>query len=218
MTNEVHTTAYTPVEDCESHWTYGDITELPLRADTTTLDDILQIAHHDLGPDAVIELDQELILSLNCPQCGTHEEVLQPISEVGFNRAHCSVCGLLRETEMTHTIHGDESFLSRTLASIGIPPLHILRAYNTEEYRFYELNGDLNDALHFNHFERPSSEATIKLTGRIKLKDGIVLKKRPKITLREPGFKIKGSKEDQEKQKQIIKIIPVSSKKDTELS
>jgi len=218
MTNEVHTTAYTPVEDCESHWTYGDITELPLRADTTTLDDILQIAHHDLGPDAVIELDQELILSLNCPQCGTHEEVLQPISEVGFNRAHCSVCGLLRETEMTHTIHGDESFLSRTLASIGIPPLHILRAYNTEEYRFYELTGDLNNALHFNHFERPSSEATIKLTGRIKLKDGIVLKKRPKITLREPGIKITSTIKDEDNQEQIIKLIPVSSNKDTELS
>jgi len=119
---------------------------------------------------------------------------------------------------MTHTIHGDENFLSRTLASIGIPPLHILRAYNTEEYRFYELTGDLNDALHFNHFERPSSEATIKLTGRIKLKDGIVLKKRPKITLREPEIKITGFKEDEEKQEQIIKIIPVSSKKDTELS
>lgn len=218
MTNEVHTTAYTPVEDCESHWTYGDITELPLRADTTTLDDILQIAHHDLGPDAVIELDQELVLSLNCPQCGTHEEVLQPISDVGFNRAHCSVCGLLRETEMTHTIHGDENFLSRTLASIGIPPLHILRAYNTDEYRFYELNGDLNDALHFNHFERPSSEATIKLTGRIKLKDDVVLKKRPKITLRDPGIKITDSKKDDEEQEQIIKIIPVSSIKDTELS
>jgi len=218
MTNEVHTTAYTPVEDCESHWTYGDITELPLRADTTTLDDILQIAHHDLGPDAVIELDQELILSLNCPQCGTHEEVLQPISKVGFNRAHCSVCGLLRETEMTHTIHGDENFLSRTLASIGIPPLHILRAYNTEEYRFYELNGDLNDALHFDHFERPSSEATIKLTGRIKLKDGIVLKKRPKITLREPEVKITSTIKDEDNQEQIIKIIPISSNKDTELS
>ena len=37
MTNEMHVTAYTPVEDCESHWTYGEITELPLRADTTTL-------------------------------------------------------------------------------------------------------------------------------------------------------------------------------------
>jgi len=193
MTNEMHTTAYTPMEDCESHWTYGDITELPLRADTTTLDDMLQIAHRDLGQDAVIELDQELVLALNCPQCGTHEEVLRPISEVRFNRAHCSVCGLLREIEMTHTIHGDENFLSRTLASIGVPPLHILRAYNTEEYRFYELNSDLQDALHFKHFERPASEAPIKLTRRIKLKDGVVLKKRPNITIHEPGIKLAGT-------------------------
>jgi len=218
MTNEVHTTAYTPVEDCESHWTYGDIIELPLRTDTTTLDDMLQIAHRDLGPDAVIELDQELILSLNCPQCGTREEILQPISAVGFNRAHCSVCGLLRETEMTHTIQGDESFLSRTLASIGVPPLHILRAYNTEEYRFYELNGDLEEALHFNHFERPSSEAPIKLTGHIKLKDRVILKKRANITIHEPEIKITGSKEDDEQQEQAIKIMKDSSKKDTELS
>jgi len=218
MTNEVHTTAYTPVEDCESHWTYGDITELPLRADTTTLEDMLQIAHRDLGPDAVIELDQELVLALNCPQCGTREEVLQPISAVGFNRAHCPTCGLLREIEMTHTISGDENFLSSTLANIGVPPLHILRAYNTEEYRFYELNGDLKDTLHFNHFERPSSEAPIKLTGRIKLKDRVVLKKRPKIIIHEPGIKIAGSKEDDKQQEQVIKIMSGSRKKDKELS
>jgi len=218
MTNEVHTTAYTPVEDCESHWTYGDITELPLRADTTTLEDMLQIAHRDLGPDGVLELDQELVLSLNCPQCGTREEVLQPISAVGFNRAHCPTCGLLREIEMTHTISGDENFLSSTLANIGVPPLHILRAYNTEEYRFYELNGDLKDTLHFNHFERPSSEAPIKLTSRIKLKDRVVLKKRPKIIIHEPGIKIAGSKEDDKQKEQVIKIMSGSRKKDAELS
>lgn len=170
MTNEVHTTAYTPVEDCESHWTYGDITELPLRTDTTTLDDFIEIIHHDLGKDAALELDQELVLALNCPQCGTHEEVLQPISAVGFNRAHCPICGILRETEMTHIITGDETFLSRTLSSLGVPPLHILRAYNAQEYRFYELHGDLDDALHFSHFERPLDEAPLKLSGRIKLK------------------------------------------------
>ena len=214
MTNEVHTTSYTPVEDCESHWTYGDIIELPLRADTTTLDDMLQIAHRDLGPDAVIELNQELVLALNCPQCGTHEDILRPISEVGFNRAHCSVCGLLREVEMTHAIHGDENFLSRTLASIGVPPLHILKAYNTEEYRFYELTGDLHDTLHFNHFDRPSSEAPIKLTGHIKLKDRVVMKKRAKITIHEPGIKIAGSKEDDTHQGQSIKIMDDSSKDD----
>src|SRR5512137_1745019 len=67
MVNEMHTTAYSPREDCESHWTYGDVTELPARAERTTLDDILRIACADLGLNAVLELDQELITKLECP-------------------------------------------------------------------------------------------------------------------------------------------------------
>ncbi len=43
-----------------------------------------------------------------------------------------------------------------TLAEAGVPALHILRAYNAQEYRFYELSGDLKEALHFSHFEKPS--------------------------------------------------------------
>jgi len=216
MTNDVHTTAYTPVEDCESHWTYGDITELPLRADTTTLEDMLQVAHRDLGPDAVIELDQELILSLHCPQCGTREEVLQPISEVGFNRAHCPTCGILRETEMTHTLHGDEGFLSRTLASVGVPPLHILRAYNTEEYRFYELNGDLQDTLHFSHFEKPLDEKPIKLTGRIKLKEAETIKSKPQIKIHQPpSIKISGASSQSTNKKTSTEKIKIKTKKIT---
>lgn len=158
MTNEMHTSAYRAREDCESHWVYGKITELPLSADSTTLQDVLRIMHADLGPSAILELDQELILSLTCPRCGTKEAIVQPISQVGFKAAHCPICHTLREIEMTHTIAGSEGFLDRTLASIGIPPLHILRAYNSREYRFYELTGDLATALHFSHFSGPRSK------------------------------------------------------------
>jgi adenylyltransferase/sulfurtransferase len=196
MTNEMHVTAYTPVEDCESHWTYGEITELPLRADTTTLEDMLRIAHRDLGQDAVLELDQELVLALNCPNCGTREEVLQPISAVGFNRAHCPTCGILRETELSHAINGSENFLTRTLASVGVPALHIIRAYNAQEYRFYELTGDLPDALHFSHFELPAYEKPLKLSGRIKLKEKVTVKARPKIKLHSPALSAADSRED----------------------
>jgi adenylyltransferase/sulfurtransferase len=185
MTNQMHTAAYTPLEDCESHWTYGEISELPLRADTTTLNDLLQIARRDLGPQAVIELDQELILALSCPQCGSREEVLQPISEVGFNRAHCPTCSILRETEMTHTIYGEEPFLSRTLASLGVPPLHVMRAFNDQEYRFYELTGDLADTLHFSHFEQPEMEKPIKFSGRIRLKEKVKMDNRPRIRIQD---------------------------------
>ena len=173
MTNEMHTTAYITREDCESHWTYGEINELPLRSETTTLDDLLRIIRADLGPEAVIELDQELILDLECPVCMTVDPILRPISEVSFEGAHCPTCGTFRETNMTHTVTGVESFTHHTLASIGVPPLHILRAHNSEEYRFYELNGDLPEALHFSHYEVSERHPKIKMRNSIHLGDEV---------------------------------------------
>ncbi len=169
MINEMHTSAYVPDENCESHWTYGEITELPARAQDTTLYDLLRIVQSDLGKDGVIELDQELIMTLKCPQCHTMDTVLRPLSEVTFEAAHCPVCGVLRETEMTHLITGEESFLRHTLASVGVPPLHILRAHNASEYRFYELTGDLAETLHFRHFEKNVVESNPPAPKRIRI-------------------------------------------------
>jgi molybdopterin/thiamine biosynthesis adenylyltransferase/DNA-binding transcriptional regulator YhcF (GntR family) len=175
MINEMHTSAYSPREECESHWTYGEITELPARAERTTLEDLLRIARADLGSSAMLELDQELLTSLVCPSCHATEEVLRPLSEVSFEAGHCPTCGVLRETTLTHVITGDEKFLHRTLASVGIPPLHIVRANNGQEYRFYELTGDLPEALHFRHFEKSQSDVKIKVRNRIRLKGEVKL-------------------------------------------
>lgn len=189
MTNQMHTTAYRSRQDCESHWTYGEVTELPIGAQTTTLKDLVNIARTDLGPEAVVELDQELILSLECKNCHTIENILRPISEVSFESAHCPTCGVLRETQMTHVITGEEPFQNRTLASLGIPPLHILRAYNTQDYHFYELTGDLDETLHFSDFEEPSPgrketiRKQIRLGEAVKLEDAQISQVRGRITL-----------------------------------
>jgi molybdopterin/thiamine biosynthesis adenylyltransferase/DNA-binding transcriptional regulator YhcF (GntR family) len=175
LTNDLHITAYNPREECESHWTYGEITEIPARAERATLDDLLRIARADLGPDAIIELDQELVTSLVCPNCQTTEEVLRPVSEITFEAGHCPDCGELREAQFTHMVTGDENFLHRTLANVGVPPLHILRAHNGYDYRFYELSGDLPEALHFNHFEQVEPEKPLKVGSRIHLKEEVRL-------------------------------------------
>ncbi len=169
MTNEMHTSAYRIRDDCESHWVYGEVTELPARAGTTTLEEVLRIARSDLGPGAAIELDQELILSLDCPQCRTSERVLRPLSEVTYEAGHCPACGTLRQVNLTHRISGEEDFLERSLSSVGVPPLHILRAHNGREFRFYELTGDLEEALHFRHFQGPPGPARSPRAGRIRL-------------------------------------------------
>jgi molybdopterin/thiamine biosynthesis adenylyltransferase/DNA-binding transcriptional regulator YhcF (GntR family) len=173
LVNEMHTTAYSAREDCESHWTYGDITELPARAERTTLADLLRIARADLGPDAMIELDQELITSLECPNCHTIDHVLKPLSAVSFEEAHCPTCGELRESTLTHIISGEENFLHRTLESVGVPALHIVRAHNGVQYRFYELTGDLPEALHFRHFEQTHITVSPSASGRVRIKAGV---------------------------------------------
>jgi len=175
MTNQMHTTSYNHREDCDSHWTYGEVVELPLRAETTTVDELMRIVRADLGPDALLEFDQELILELECPVCNTLEPVLKPISEISFEAAHCPTCETFRETRMTHVVQGDEDFTHRTLASLGVPPLHILRAHNLEEYRFYELTGDLPEALHFSHFEESGAHPKVKLRKRIRIGDEVPL-------------------------------------------
>ncbi len=174
LNNQMHTTAYTRRDDCESHWIYGDITELPLSAQTTTLKELLQIIKIDLGEEAVIELDQELVLELECKHCNTTDNTISPMSQVSFEAGHCPNCGNMREVKMTHLITGEESFLGRTLASVGIPLLHILRANNTEEYRFYELTGDLEETLHFKHFENTVDQVPVR--DRIKIGKPIKIK------------------------------------------
>jgi adenylyltransferase/sulfurtransferase len=153
LTNEMHTAAYVEREECQSHWVYGDIIELPqCTANGTTLAQMMEIARKDLGNEAVLELDQEIVLNLECPNCHTHTDVFRPLSRVTFDEGLCPACGELRQVNMTHVITGDESFLSRSLRNIGVPPLHVIRARNSTEYRFYELTGDLADTLHFAHF------------------------------------------------------------------
>jgi len=217
LTNEMHTTAYVPRDDCESHWTYGEITELPARAERATLDDLLRIARADLGPDAVIELDQEIVTSLECPNCHTIEEVLRPVSEITFEAGHCPTCGELREAQFTHMITGEENFLHRTLANVGVPPLHILRAHNGLEYRFYELNGDLPEALHFRHFEQTEPEKPLKIGSRIRIKEEVHLADLPTNTARnrirlvdekpkDEAIKQSSEKHIQIKEQSVVKI------------
>ena len=81
LTNEMHTTAYLPREGCESHWIYGDINELPLRAERATLGDLFKVVRADLGEGAVLELDQELVLSSGMSVCHTITPVLRPLAQ-----------------------------------------------------------------------------------------------------------------------------------------
>jgi hypothetical protein len=119
---------------------------------------------------------------------------MKPMSEVTFEAGHCPTCGILRDAQFTHIITGTENFLHRTLSSVGIPPLHILRVQNGMEYRFYELTGDLPEALHFRHFERNGTAPEplqIHVGERIRLKGEVQLPDVPATTPVKTRIRIK---------------------------
>jgi len=89
----------------------------------------VRIARADLGPDAMIELDQELITSLECPPAITVEQI-RAVERGQLRGGHCPTCGILRESTLTHVITGEElSCTARFPASAS--PLYISCAPTT---------------------------------------------------------------------------------------
>jgi adenylyltransferase/sulfurtransferase len=143
LTNDVYTTEYPVKEYCMSHSTFDPIIELPqATTQTTTLSDLLAIARAELGDEAVLEFDSELVVKMVCGDCGEETAVFQRMARLYENEATCPNCGARRDMELTHRISGDEAFLHRTLADVDVPPLGIIRAKNGGQRVYYEMTGD----------------------------------------------------------------------------
>lgn len=150
LTNDIYLTEYPIKQYCMSHSTLYPIVELPeATAEGTTLAGLLAIAREQLGPEAVLEFDSELVVSMDCGSCGLVEPVFQRMARLYEDAAVCPNCGAKREMHLTHRIAGDEAFLDRTLAQVDVPPLGIIRARNGGERVYYELTGDKATFLQF---------------------------------------------------------------------
>ena len=150
LTNDIYITEYPVKEFCMSHSRLEPIVELPeATAEGTTLAGLLATARERLGPEAVLEFDSELVVSMDCGSCGQNEPIFQRMARLYEDAAVCPNCGAKREMRLTHRISGEEEFLDRTLAGVDVPPLGIIRARNGGERVYYELTGDKATFLQF---------------------------------------------------------------------
>ncbi len=150
LTNDIYLTEYPVKEFCMSHSMLEPIVELPqVTAAETTLAGLLDIAREQLGPEAVLEFDSELVVAMTCGSCGSEEPIFQRMARLYEDQAVCPHCGAKREMRLTHRITGEEEFLDRTLAEVDVPPLGIIRARNGQERVYYELTGDKATFLQF---------------------------------------------------------------------
>ncbi|MBW3543570.1 MAG: ThiF family adenylyltransferase [Planctomycetes bacterium] len=138
---------YTQKPDCLAHDPYEPIETLEAGTVHTTVGEFLERVRGDLGAEAVVEVNQDLLEALECPQCGGRERLLTSLGRVTEAQGRCPDCGQPRRPVTFHTIDGGASFLDRTLAEIGVPPWDILAGRRGLAQRFYEFEGDREAVL-----------------------------------------------------------------------
>jgi len=126
--NDFYRVTYQRKPECYSHETLGQIVPLCAGVAEVRLGDLLERARSRLGPDAVLELNRELLRELECPQCGRREEVLASLGKIREEDTRCSTCNVLRIPHTLHELDDDCGLLDRTAAEIGVPPFDILCA------------------------------------------------------------------------------------------
>lgn len=139
-------------EDCPAHgWldclAGREVIETPLRADRSTLDDLLAVIREHVGVEGVLSLDddREVIVGLRCAPCSVERSVLALAGALSEDDARCAGCGEPMAPDLRSRFDGSEGLGDRTLAELGFPPLHILRGRNeaTDREVLIELTGDL---------------------------------------------------------------------------
>jgi adenylyltransferase/sulfurtransferase len=143
LSGDSYSVEYQRKEDCYSHDTLDEIISLEARAGELTVGVLLARARQVLGPAAVLEFPRDLIERLVCPQCRGEEPVFSSVSKVDISRVWCPVCPQVRREVVTfYRVTGEESFLARTLAEIGVPAFDIVSARAGERAVGFELASD----------------------------------------------------------------------------
>lgn len=145
--NDSYVVEYQRRADCPAHEQVGEVVATGLRAAQVTVGEMLELARRHVSPGAVLEFDRELCISFHCRHCDERAPVFQPLGKLTGNDAACPTCGELREPELTHAVYGDEAYLDRTLADIGLPPYDIVRGREGFEAAHFLLDGDREEAL-----------------------------------------------------------------------
>jgi molybdopterin/thiamine biosynthesis adenylyltransferase len=135
-------------DECMSHEVAEPVIELEnARAAEMTLGQVLAEAQANLGPDATLELDWEIVTHLVCAWCGEVEERVAPLNRLVEQDTLCPACSHERAPISTHRIDSATPFLGYRLCDLGFPPGHVIRARQNGNYCYLELSGDFPAAL-----------------------------------------------------------------------
>ena len=144
---DAYAVEYQRKSDCFSHEILSEIISLDGGANSVRVGEVLGYARKMLGPDARIELARDVLETLTCPGCRKQQRLFTSLGKVRADAGTCPSCGVQRDVTTFYTITGDEDFLDRTFADIGVPPFDMLIARSATRAIGIELAGDAASVL-----------------------------------------------------------------------
>ncbi len=153
LSADAYTVEYQRKPGCLSHDPLDEVMALGWRADGVTVAQLLEFARKVAGPGAELELGRDMLEKLICPACGTVEEVFDSLGRVPASRAICPSCAkkdgkqIRRQVVTFDRVRGNEPFLNKTAAEIGVPAFDVLTARGNGKAIGLELAEDAKDVL-----------------------------------------------------------------------
>lgn len=142
MEHSSYTVSYERSPECLSHEPFDRIVHTGERAATLSVAGALERARAECGAGAKLSFLRELLLGLDCPECGRSDQLLRPLASVVEEEALCPGCGARRAPRLFHAVDGTEDFLDRPLSTIGVPAWDVLLASGGDAAVGLELDGD----------------------------------------------------------------------------
>jgi len=147
MSHQSYVVTYTRDEACFSHEADAPVEPMEASIRQMRVGEFLERVRSDLGPEAIIETNSDLLRALRCPRCDEETLMFTSLGRVTEADGRCPRCGQHCIPETFHTIDGQEPFLDHTLAEIGVPPWDVLCGRCGTEQRFYEFVRDRDEVL-----------------------------------------------------------------------
>jgi molybdopterin/thiamine biosynthesis adenylyltransferase len=140
LNHDSYVVRYGRREDCLSHDTY-ELDRVRVLSGDASFGELLELARAELGNDAVLELEHEVVLAGSCGRCGHQQELVRPLDALDSKAGRCPRCNEEWRLEYAHTIDRDSPLLGANSRDLGLPPADYVVGRSGEERRFFALTG-----------------------------------------------------------------------------
>ena len=142
LTHDSYVVRYQRNEDCFAHDTYDMNNLRPISADTT-FGEVLDLVADELGSNALVDLEHDILLSVTCESCDETRQVNQPMDALTEGEGACPSCSEEMRLEMTHTVTRESPLLEMCPEDLGLPAEDVLAVRGGEDgmQRLFFLTG-----------------------------------------------------------------------------